>query len=215
MKNDHPKYFPTMLRLEHNLLHNAGNLLTDACILYKAKSYPTAFALAVLAFEELGKLHMIDHVGFETGYFYWDQESKKLRLRDLFSSKNAYNHVAKQRWALLETGKYSDQYRNGRLDHLKQAAFYVGFRKGRIKAPDRLSATTAYNQIKRVVKLIKQTNDMAFIQPFEQSSAATRRKALRYVKAAEECLAEIKAPRRKGRITKKKPEIPTGASACV
>lgn len=204
MKKDHPKLFPTILRLEHHLLHNAGNLLTDACILYKAASYPTAFAMAVLAYEELGKLNLIDHVGFEA----WlsDPKCRQERLEHLFSRKSAYNHIIKQRWALLETGDFSDLYHDGRLDHLKQAAFYVGFRKGRIRSPDRISSTTAYNQIKRVLKLIEKTNDLAFIQPFEQSTAATRRKAKGYITKAQKCLAELTPPKRRKKTARRKVE---------
>jgi len=197
VNKDHPKLFPTILRLEHHLLHNAGNLLTDACILYKAKSYPTAFALAVLAYEELGKLNLIDQVGFSS----WlsDPDVRKIRLERLFSRKSAYNHIIKQRWALHLTGEFSQLYQDGHLDHLKQSALYVGFRNGRIMPPDRLTATTAYNQIKRVVKLIEKTDDLAFIQPFQGSTAATRRKAMSYIKSARQCLAEITAPKRRRR----------------
>ncbi len=148
MQRHIPKRHSTVLRLERQLFHNAHNLLIDACILYRAESFPTAFALAVLAYEELGKLHLVDHVGTEARLS--EPASRREQLESLFSRRLAYSHIVKQRWALsLTKDGYSDLYHDGRLDQLKQAAFYVGFRNGRIRLPERLSSTTAYNQIKR------------------------------------------------------------------
>ena len=186
------------MRMERQLFHNAHNLLMDACILYKAGSFPTALALAVLAYEELGKLHLVDHVAFEA--MLSDRGVRQMRLESLFSRKLGYNHIVKQRWALsLTRDGFSDLYHNGRLDHLKQAAFYVGFRNGRIRSPDRISATTAYQQIKRVVRLFDQTKDLPFVDAFEESSAETRQIADEYIASAATALRTLKKPSRKSR----------------
>ena len=193
-----PKLHSTILRLEQHLFHNAHSLLVDACLLYKAGSFPTALALAVLSYEELGKLHMIDHVGAEACLS--DSQSRREQLNEVFSRRLAFNHVAKQGWALFLTkNRYSDIYHNGRLDHLKQAAFYVGFHNGRIRAPNRLSAATAYHQIKRVVTLFEQTKDLPFVELFADSTSKTRQLADKYISSAINCVAGIEAPRRKTR----------------
>ena len=59
-----PLYYSTILRLEQQTFYNAFALLNDACTLYEAESYATSCALAIFAFEEVGKLHCVDHVGF-------------------------------------------------------------------------------------------------------------------------------------------------------
>jgi AbiV family abortive infection protein len=193
-----PVLHSTILRLEQQLFHNASNLLIDACILYQAKSFPTAFSLAVLAYEELGKVHLVDHVGAEaclsTG------KSKRDQLERLFSRQLGFNHLVKQRWALCGTRpNYSDSYHNGRLDRWKQSAFYVDFRNGRIRTPDRVSGTTAYHQIKRVVTLFENTKDMAFIELFCDSTAETRRIANKYISSARRALDALRKPVRKKR----------------
>lgn len=191
-----PKLHSTVLRLEQQLFHNAHNLLRDACVLYRSKSFPTAFALAVLAYEELGKLHLVDHVGAEARLS--EPASRREQLEHLFSRKLAFNHIVKQRWALaLTRDGYSDIYHNGRLDNLKQAAFYVGFHKGRIRTPDRVSSRTALHQIKRVVALFKHTKDLPFLDLFENSTPETRSIAEQYISSAQRALASLRPPKSK------------------
>jgi AbiV family abortive infection protein len=190
-----PKLHSTILRLEQQLFFNAYNLLMDACLLYHSKSYSTAFALAVLAYEELGKLHVIDHVGTEARLS--EPESRREQLEHLFSREVALNHKVKQRWALaLTQNRYSNLYHDGRLDHLKQAAFYVGFRNGRIRLPSRLSAMTAFHQIKRVVTLFKNTKDLPFLDLFEESTADTLQIANKYILSAQSTVASLATPKK-------------------
>lgn len=188
---DFPKYHSTLLRMEAQLFHNAHNLLIDACILHKAKSYPTAFALAVLAFEELGKLHLIDHIGTEACLS--PKADRLERLKSLFSRDGVFNHLLKQRWALCETGRvFADIYHNGKLDRLKQDAFYVGYKGGRIRVPDRIGRQTAYDQIRRCVRVMQKTDDLPFVPLFEDSSTESKRLARGYLRSATRALAEIK-----------------------
>jgi AbiV family abortive infection protein len=195
-----PQRHSTILRLEQQLFHNAHNLLIDACILYRAESFPTALALGVLAYEELGKLHLVDHVGAEARLS--EPASRREQLETLFSRKLVYSHIVKQRWALSMTKDgFSDLYHDGRLDHLKQAAFYVGFRNGRIRAPDRLRATTAYNQIKRVVGLFERSKDLPFLDLFEESTPETRKIAEEYISSARDALRLLKPTRKQRRKT--------------
>jgi len=190
MPREFPRYHSTLMRLEAQLFHNAHNLLIDACILYKAKSFPTAFALAVLAFEELGKLHLIDHVGAEACLS--PKIERQKRLKWLFSRDGVFNHVIKQRWALDETGRvFAEAYQNGSLDRLKQDAFYVGFKRGRVTVPDRIGSRTAYDQIKRGVRVMQRTDDLPFVALFEDSNPASRWLARRYIKSASDALAKL------------------------
>jgi AbiV family abortive infection protein len=199
-KRYRPDRFTTCLRMEQQLYHNAHNLLIDACILYQRRSFPTAFALAVLAYEELGKLHLLDHVNAES----WGlPEQREHQLDDFFSGKQGFNHVVKQRWALAETQKrpFSALYHDGHLDRLKQACFYVGFRNGRIVTPDRIKARTAYNQIKRVLKLVLNTREIAFLGVGEDGSwccAPEDQKLVSdYMKDAQDAVGRLRAPAKK------------------
>jgi AbiV family abortive infection protein len=193
-RRPYPKYYSTVMRLEQELFHNAHNLLVDSCILYQAKSYPTALAVGVLAFEEIGKLHFLDHVGFEAHLS--PHQERKERMQWLFSNQGIFNHVLKQRWALSETGRsFSGQYHGGRLDRLKQDAFYVDFRNGRIRKPDRIAAATAYHQIKRTLEVLKRTHDLPFYGAFEESTRSTRRLANGYIASAEAAFASLPHPR--------------------
>jgi AbiV family abortive infection protein len=203
-KKDRPSNFTTCLRMEQQLYHNAHNLLVDACILYKHRSFPTAFAIAVLAYEELGKLHLLDHINAES----WGlPEQRKHQLDTFFSGKQGFNHTVKQRWALAETQRkrFSDMYHDGHLDQLKQACFYVGFRKGRIITPDRIKARTAFNQIRRVLKLARNTKDMPFLNFGPdgkwESTADDRAVVRRYMRKAEAAVSSLRGPTRRRRLS--------------
>ena len=52
----------TLSKLKAEIYTNAVRLFIDACTLYKKRSYASSFALAILSFEELGKLEMVDHI---------------------------------------------------------------------------------------------------------------------------------------------------------
>lgn len=210
LKRDRPQNFTTCLRLEQQLYHNAHNLLVDACILYQHRSYPTAFALAVLAYEELGKMHLLDHINAESHGL---PKQRRDQLDQFFSRNLGFSHLIKQRWALFETKKqsFSELYNNGHLDRLKQACFYVGFRKGRILPPDRIKARTAYQQIKRVLMLARNSEDIAFLDfgPDGRwnSTAADRRLVRSYMRKAEDAVGRLRVPRsskipRRGRLRK-------------
>src|SRR5688572_33250400 len=110
-----PKNFTTCLRYEQALYFNAHDLVLEACALYRRKSFSRAFALAVLAYEELGKLHFLDHINAES----WGRPDQRQHQLDLFfSRKQGFNHVIKQRWALAETRRlpFATRYHDGLLD---------------------------------------------------------------------------------------------------
>jgi AbiV family abortive infection protein len=61
----HPVRYDTAMRLERAVYANAARLFLDACTLYQSHAFPSAYSLAILAFEEVGKVQMMDHVCFE------------------------------------------------------------------------------------------------------------------------------------------------------
>jgi AbiV family abortive infection protein len=175
-----PLYYSTILRLEQEAFYNAVNLLDDACTLFEAESYATACGLAILAFEELGKLHCVDHVGFEAC-----TSEKPIRLRSLahlFSRELFSHHRRKQEWAAMEIGKREIPKRllDGRLERVKQMALYVGFEKGRITTPRKITCRRAFTQIRDSFRVLAQTRDLPFYGVFEHSTKTTRKHAAQF-----------------------------------
>ncbi len=175
-----PLYYSTILRLEQEAFYNSVNLLDDACTLFEAESYATACALAVLAFEELGKLHCVDHVGFEAC-----TSEKSIRLSSLahlFSRELFSHHRRKQEWAAMEIGRREIPKRllDGRLERIKQTAFYVGFRNGRITTPRKINRRRALTQIRDSFSVLVRTRDLPFYGVFESSTKTTRQHAAQF-----------------------------------
>jgi AbiV family abortive infection protein len=194
-----PLYSSTILRLEQQTFYNAFYLLNDACTLYEAQSYPTACALAILAFEEIGKLHCVDHVGFEACLS--NRPERVLRLDHLFSRELFFHHRRKQEWAAMEIDESDIPKRllDGRLERLKQSAFYVGFSKGRIITPARITQHRAYTQIRDSLRVFVRTRDLPFFPVFDQSTRATQRHAARFTNYLTARINDLKRPHRRRR----------------
>jgi len=117
---------------------NALRLHSDSIFLYKKKSYPSSFLLAVLAQEELGKTFLLeDHVyrtrtSEKTDEL--DLEYGKLFLEGLKSHKikqGRFSREADDVWK-YRGNRYPREVReisSGALDERKQNATYVGLTK--------------------------------------------------------------------------------------
>lgn len=137
------------MRLER-VYANAARLFLDACTLYNLDSFPSAYAMAILAFEEVGKIEMMDHVFFEAvlndGSFRMGAD----RMEHLFSRTMFYSHRNKQAWGIYGRPSAVERLVNDRntLDRHKQDAFYVGFSAGRTRLPSRFQSNYAYRQLR-------------------------------------------------------------------
>jgi AbiV family abortive infection protein len=92
VKQKHPLRYATVMRLVRSIHANAARLFLDACTLYRAASYPTAYALSILAYEELGKMEMVDHVAFEE-VLNGSARMTRERMEHLFSRNMFYSHL--------------------------------------------------------------------------------------------------------------------------
>lgn len=154
----------TLSRLKETVYLNAIRLFCDSCILFKNRSYPSSYALAILSFEELGKLEMIDHIcdDIQLGSDHKDMVSL------LFSRNMYYSHKCKQAWSENDGWLFSKKTKRmqdilkGRFDRNKQDSFYVDYYKNRIRNPSRVSAAKSYTEITKVKKKIEQINDLGF-----------------------------------------------------
>jgi AbiV family abortive infection protein len=180
-KREFPKNYPTIMRLEERIYENAARLFEDACALYEARSFPSSYALGILAYEELGKLAMVDHVGFEAHLS--DKASRWDRLEHLFSHKMFYSHTNKQAWGAykpMKGGKFArveEHLYSGKLEQNKQDALYVGFRKKRVIVPEKFVASYPYNHLKYTLGLFEEIADLPFVWVFEKSTKRTRNRA--------------------------------------
>lgn len=104
-------------------LEQCGNLLRDAVLLYRAKAYPSAVALAMIGREELGKHRMLLEEWRKS------QDTGKLPSVEAIQTACA-DHVDKQRRALLgltftgEGGSALDAAIRTRMNHKPQDSEY-------------------------------------------------------------------------------------------
>ena len=204
MKRSHPLRYSTVMRLVRSIHANAVRLFLDACALYSVGSYPSAYALAILAYEELGKLEMVDHVGFEEMLSHGARMTRE-RMEHLFSSKMFYSHRNKQSWGVYREQKDGRWLRpeqriyDGKLESDKQNAFYVGFVGGRIHHPTKFRARRAHKQLRYTLGAFEDIADMPFYDVTEQSTRTTRRHAQKIIDTLRDAFARCTPPSKRAK----------------
>jgi AbiV family abortive infection protein len=169
------------MRLEERIHENAVRLFEDACVLYGARSFPSAYSLGILSYEELGKLLLVDHIGFESQL--GDKESRYNNLQRLFSTDHFYSHRNKQAWGAYKPMKgtkfarVEEHMYSGKLERNKQDGFYVGFQRKRIVLPTRFGPSYAYNHLKYTLGLFENIRDLPFVWIWERSNKRTQKRA--------------------------------------
>ena len=146
-------------RLAGACFQNALRLHLDAIRLYKARSYPSALALSILAMEELAKTFLVEDS-------LWHDRVDDVPVEEAwqFMRIDLRNHVIKQsvfanrarppRYDFKTRTSIGDWFwklvLSGDLERLKQSATYVGLSTGksakartRIASPSRISARRA------------------------------------------------------------------------
>jgi AbiV family abortive infection protein len=167
----------TLSTLKQEIYLNAARLFGDACRSYEARSYATAFALSVLALEEIGKLNMVDHICDDI-QINPDSNSQDF-LNHLFSRSMYRSHTRKQAWATepMLGGLTPRQAQS--LDRAKQDAIYVTYTGRRITRPRVFPSARALAQIRQVHRAMYQVEDVGFNGFEGHSSAPTRARARR------------------------------------
>jgi AbiV family abortive infection protein len=197
--NRFPIRYATIRRLEKIIWHNAARLFLDACCLYYNGCYSSAYALAILAHEEIGKLQALDHTAAEAvlndGAFRLERD----RLEEMFSRDRFYSHQNKQEWGMMGTlrGRMVEKLvSKRRLDQHKQEAFYVDFRHGRIKSPARFGPNHAYRHLRYVLHALEQVHDLPLIDLFRDSTFRTRKEADRLLTGLRKGFSCLITPRK-------------------
>lgn len=158
-----PGTFRKIERLTVLSFRNAIRLHEDSIRLFGAGSYPSAYALSVLALEELGKYCVLEDFVWHSrteGPYTPEEEEKVL--------SDAYDHRSKQlRFAAhadlpLSAKRTLRRLHDGTVERAKQQALYVGLPrrgrkidlKGRIVSPFAISRGLAEAQITAVSDFI-------------------------------------------------------------
>ena len=197
-----PVRYATTVRLERAVYANAARLFLDACTLYRAGAFPSAYALAILSFEEVGKIQMMDHVCSEAVLNDGGFRLVPDRMDHLFSRQMFYSHRNKQEWGIYRGRAKGHQPvverlvgDHSKLDQHKQDSLYVGFKMGGIRVPWRFRATHAYRQLRYVLGAFENIADLPFCGIFEDSTHKTKREAKRICRALHKAFEALRSPR--------------------
>ena len=113
---------------------NALRLHFDSILLFDNDSYPSAYFLSILALEELGKVTMLDN-------FVWHSRIDRRRnaKEEQQSIDRVFQHQLKQKvfatdaeWFVPK--KILENFRDGKIEVMKQNAVYVGLTRKNRKA---------------------------------------------------------------------------------
>ncbi len=138
--------------LQYACLQNALRLHFDSVLLSKGRSFASAFAISVIASEELGKAFGIAEIIFQARF-----DKGRLHAKDAkFVRALLSDHKLKQRWFVSSLfgifGPKNVIKRYQTIQSAKNNAIYAGVRKGnhQIVRPFLISASKAKQQIRIV-----------------------------------------------------------------
>ncbi|MBR3501715.1 MAG: AbiV family abortive infection protein [Alphaproteobacteria bacterium] len=128
---------------------NAIKLHNDSWILYKNKSYSTAYYISVVALEEFGKMQILNYHAFY-GQIVDESHTRDIEFENEFN--NIYLHSSKQENAIDDFVFHGSPETEKRFQHIlgkqynktKEDSIYVGIRKsnrGNIKIINPLEIT--------------------------------------------------------------------------
>lgn len=186
-------------KLKTEIYRNTVRLFCDACLLYRHKSFPSAYAFSILSIEELGKLEMVDHIcddisinpGINTKEF----------LKHLFSKDMFFSHRNKQMWAsdpfVNIKRKRLNEIDRGIIERTKQNALYVGYSNRRIRSPQKITSIKAYAELAIVYKKLMQIEDLGFNGFDCISNYVSKDKGKRYISKIEKIFKKLKKYRKR------------------
>jgi len=149
---------------------NGLRLHFDSILLFKNKSFPSAFQLSVLALEEFSKSHWVEH------YYYSSVVNDNFPDKDFEQEwlNLLYFHPKKQKaffgWGMSRdySSKFIKMIENGELELKKQKATYVGLKKrkkvvdvnGKISLPTQITELDAKQLISLLNDYLKDQFEM-------------------------------------------------------
>lgn len=153
--------------LKEQAYKNAIRLFRDAAFLYTHDSYPSSFALAVTAYEEIGKVCVVDKccdmmcLNPEGAGQLYDMYLKGPWMTD---------HRHKQRQAFLDAGgkmfsKVDHEWRyivDGGLEQTRRQALYVELSGKRVETPQRVTRAKSFELLNKCYEVFSGIGDLAF-----------------------------------------------------
>ncbi len=148
-----------LVKMEELAFKNALRLHFDSILLFKNKSYPSAFFLSILAQEEFGKVRLLnDFIFHSTVDGRMDDTLEYDWLKEIYDHKSKQKFFTSEAGSLLPASLPKSFLRNvfdGKLDILKQNSVYVGLErkkgkvnlKSKIISPFRIRSEKAQRQI--------------------------------------------------------------------
>jgi AbiV family abortive infection protein len=184
--------------------HNAQHLFRDACLLFRERSFPTAFALGVLSYEELGKLLQIDRV---CDAICLNPHSRDWHLETLARNGFLTNHLRKQQYAVIDgsSSLHPDSptgraIRSGSLETLKQDAFYVDWANGDVRIPQRITRDKALGMLRLVRETIEEVAETAYNGVEGYSTQRSQRQAADDLDTAREIFRRSTGEQSQGKV---------------
>ncbi len=143
-----------LAQFKKSAFENAVRLFDDASLLFQSRRFPSAFALAVTSFEELGKMHLIDR-GCDAICLNPDAFDQLYEM--YFRGPWLTDHLHKQRRALFDALNLAPDHEqalsawvhSGGLENDRRIALYVEMTQKSIHTADRITRAKA----KRVLDL--------------------------------------------------------------
>lgn len=146
---------------------NATRLFRDSALLYASARYSSAFVLAVAAYEEIGKVHVIDRA---CDAMCLNPEQEKELYQMYIKSSRMTNHMYKQRQALFDANDvFPDKtdrlwlfVNSGGLEQARQQALYVEISQNRVRTPARITRERTFEWITRCHAALRGSGELAF-----------------------------------------------------
>lgn len=155
-------------RLSTEAMKNALRLHLDSILLFKNRSFPSAFNLAVLALEEISKSDWIDH------YVYTSTTNNGLPEPDGEEEQQfvSYLYIHTKKQAIFVNQQYHEicpsfykYVQTNKLEYKKQKSIYVGLdrAKGKINTKSKISIPTQTKETD-AKKIISLNNEVIIAQ---------------------------------------------------
>ena len=178
---------------------NCVRLFRDACLLLARGSCPTAYGVAVLAYEDLGKVHAIDRA---CDAMCLNPEDRDRIYDGLLADSTLHDHLFKQRRAYADTAMTVEPAPSGKprfidsggLEVAKKQAFYVEMMGGSVMLPSRIARDKAMGFLRDVLGAIETSGDVGFNGFLCQSTPQSENQAAELLSQAQEAFAGCSGP---------------------
>lgn len=177
-----------LAELKIGCFRNALRLFRDACILFGSGSFSSACALAILSYEELGKLLIVDRICDDICL----NPQSRNDFIDWLRGELLTDHRRKQLYAHIDTLELVKEMPNvdsigsGSLNQLKERALYVAMEGSKVGLPNRITVDQAKRTIRGVLRTIEEVGDVAYTGVDGYSSEKSEWQAQRSLSEAQE-----------------------------